>query len=69
MTALLPDALVMTAIVVAWLIDTFVGPNSRRTTYFIALISTVVAGIWFAIDAFTPGSRCAANMRRPTKPR
>ncbi|MEM5369435.1 NADH-quinone oxidoreductase subunit NuoN [Paraburkholderia azotifigens] len=56
MTALLPDALVMAAIVVAWLIDTFVGPNSRRTTYFIALISTVVAGIWFAIDAFTPGA-------------
>ena len=56
MTALLPDALVMTAIVVAWLNDTFRGAESRRSTYFIALISTVVAGVWFAIDAFTPGA-------------
>jgi NADH-quinone oxidoreductase subunit N len=56
MTALLPDAIVMAAIVVAWLIDTFVGPNSRRTTYFIAIVSSVVAGIWFAVEAFAPGA-------------
>ena len=56
MTALLPDALLMAAVVVAWLNDTFRGAESRRTTYFIALISTVVAGIWFAIDAFSPGA-------------
>ncbi|MEX3930885.1 NADH-quinone oxidoreductase subunit NuoN [Paraburkholderia phymatum] len=56
MTALLPDALVMAAIVVAWLNDTFAGPDSRKTTYFIALVSSVVAGVWFAIEAFAPGA-------------
>jgi NADH-quinone oxidoreductase subunit N len=54
MYALLPDALVMTGLVVAWLNDTFAGPSSRRTTYFIALLTTVVAGIWFAVNAFDP---------------
>lgn len=54
MNYLLPDALVMAAIVVAWLNDTFAGPAGRRTTYFIALISTVVAGVWFAVNAFDP---------------
>lgn len=52
MNYLLPDALVMAAIVVAWLNDTFAGPAGRRTTYFIALVSTVVAGVWFAVNAF-----------------
>jgi NADH-quinone oxidoreductase subunit N len=54
MNALLPDALVMTGIIVAWLNDTFTGPSGRRTTYFIALLTTVVAGIWFAVNAFDP---------------
>ncbi|PXW22638.1 NADH dehydrogenase subunit N [Paraburkholderia caballeronis] len=54
MNSLLPDALVMAAVVVAWLNDTFAGPAGRRTTYFIALLSTVVAGIWFAVQAFDP---------------
>jgi NADH-quinone oxidoreductase subunit N len=54
MNYLLPDALVMAAIVVAWLNDTFAGPAGRRTTYFIALVSTVVAGVWFAVQAFDP---------------
>src|ERR1700761_2460025 len=54
MTALLPDALVMFAVVLAWLNDTFVGQAGRRTTYFIAFFSTLVAGIWFAVNAFDP---------------
>jgi NADH-quinone oxidoreductase subunit N len=54
LNALLPDALVMTGLVVAWLNDTFAGSSSRRTTYFIALLTTVVAGIWFAVNAFDP---------------
>jgi len=54
MYALLPDGLVMTGLVVAWLNDTFTGPEGRRTTYFIALLTTVIAGIWFAVDAFDP---------------
>ncbi|CAG9273023.1 NADH-quinone oxidoreductase subunit NuoN [Paraburkholderia unamae] len=54
LNALLPDALVMTGLVVAWINDTFSGPSGRRTTYFIALLTTVVAGIWFAVNAFDP---------------
>lgn len=54
MTALLPDALVMLAVVVAWLNDTFVGQAGRRTTYFIAFFSTLISGIWFAVNAFDP---------------
>ena len=57
MTALLPDALVMFAVVLAWLNDTFVGQAGRRTTYFIAFVSTLVAGVWFAINAFDPQVR------------
>ncbi|WP_033350730.1 NADH-quinone oxidoreductase subunit NuoN [Paraburkholderia kururiensis] len=51
MTVLLPDALLMVAVIVAWLNDTFVGDSGRRTTYFIALLSSLVAGIWFAVNA------------------
>ncbi|MGF6905069.1 NADH-quinone oxidoreductase subunit NuoN [Paraburkholderia sp. GAS348] len=54
MSALLPDALVMFAVIVAWINDTFVGQSGRRTTYYIALLSTVVAGVWFAVNAFDP---------------
>ncbi|CAM2177993.1 NADH-quinone oxidoreductase subunit N [Paraburkholderia sacchari] len=54
LNALLPDALVMAGVVVAWLNDTFTGPSGRRTTYFIALLTTVIAGIWFAVNAFDP---------------
>jgi NADH-quinone oxidoreductase subunit N len=54
MTALLPDALVMLAVVLAWLNDTFVGQAGRRTTYFLAFFSTLIAGIWFAVNAFDP---------------
>ena len=52
--ALLPDALLMFAVVVAWLNDTFVGVTGRRTTYYIAVVSSVIAGVWFAINAFDP---------------
>ncbi|HEY4803996.1 MAG TPA: proton-conducting transporter membrane subunit, partial [Paraburkholderia sp.] len=54
MYALLPDGLVMTGLVLAWINDTFTGPSGRRTTYFIALLTSVVAGIWFAVNAFDP---------------
>lgn len=54
MNFLWPDALLMLATVVAWLNDTFTGPSGRRTTYFIALLSTLVAGVWFAVNAFDP---------------
>jgi len=52
--ALWPDTLLMAAVVVAWLNDTFIGPAGRRTTYYIALLSSVIAGIWFAANAFDP---------------
>jgi NADH-quinone oxidoreductase subunit N len=54
MTALLPDGLLMLAVVVAWLNDTFVGQAGRRTTYLIAVASTLAAGVWFAVNAFDP---------------
>src|SRR5580704_12545809 len=54
MTALAPDALLMFAVVVAWLNDTFFGQAARRTTYLIALFSTLIAGVWFAVNAFDP---------------
>ncbi|HEY1995710.1 NADH-quinone oxidoreductase subunit NuoN [Paraburkholderia sp.] len=54
MTALLPDGLLMLAVVVAWLNDTFVGQAGRRTTYFIAIFSSLVAGVWFGVNAFDP---------------
>ncbi|TAM02074.1 MAG: NADH-quinone oxidoreductase subunit NuoN [Paraburkholderia sp.] len=54
MNALLPDALVMTAIIVAWLNDTLTGRAGRKTTYFISLLSTLVGGLWFAVNAFDP---------------
>ena len=54
MTALLPDGLLMLAVVLAWLNDTFLGQAARRTTYLIALFSTLVAGIWFGVNAFDP---------------
>lgn len=54
MNVLLPDALVMAAIIVAWLNDTFTGASGRRLTYLIAVVSSVVAGIWFAVQALDP---------------
>jgi NADH-quinone oxidoreductase subunit N len=54
MTVLLPDALLMVATVVAWLNETFVGDAGRRTTYLIGVLSSIVAGIWFATLTFDP---------------
>ncbi|MDR5738108.1 NADH-quinone oxidoreductase subunit NuoN [Caballeronia sp. LZ016] len=54
MSVLLPDAVLMAAVVVAWLNDTIFGPSSRRVTYLIALWSTVVVGVWFAFTALDP---------------
>ncbi|PTB19330.1 NADH-quinone oxidoreductase subunit NuoN [Trinickia symbiotica] len=54
MTVLLPDALIMVAAVVAWLNETFVGDSGRRVTYLIGVLSSLVAGIWFATLIVTP---------------
>ncbi|MBN3723318.1 NADH-quinone oxidoreductase subunit NuoN [Burkholderia sp. Ac-20379] len=54
MNVLLPDALVMFAIIVAWLNDTISGESGRRLTYLIAVVSSVVAGVWFAVQALDP---------------
>ncbi|OMW11066.1 NADH:ubiquinone oxidoreductase subunit N, partial [Burkholderia pseudomallei] len=54
MNVLLPDALVMAAIIVAWLNDTFVGAAGRRLTYLIAVVASAAAGVWFALQALDP---------------
>ncbi|MEX3629587.1 MAG: NADH-quinone oxidoreductase subunit NuoN [Burkholderia sp.] len=54
MNALLPDALVMLAIILAWINDTISGESGRRLTYLIAVVSSVVAGVWFALQALDP---------------
>lgn len=54
MNALLPDALVMLAIILAWINDTLSGESGRRLTYLIAVVSSVVAGVWFAFQALDP---------------
>ncbi|RQZ72793.1 NADH-quinone oxidoreductase subunit NuoN [Burkholderia glumae] len=54
MNALLPDALVMFAIIVAWLNDTLAGESGRRFTFLIAVVSSIAAGVWFAVQAFDP---------------
>lgn len=54
MNALLPDALVMLAIILAWINDTISGESGRRLTYLIAVLSSVVAGVWFAVRALDP---------------
>ncbi|WP_250465131.1 MULTISPECIES: NADH-quinone oxidoreductase subunit NuoN [unclassified Caballeronia] len=54
MSVLLPDAVLMAAVVIAWLNDTIFGVPSRRVTYLIALVSTLVVGVWFAVTALDP---------------
>lgn len=54
MSMLWPDAILMAAVVIAWLNDTVFGPKSRGTTYLIALVSTIVVGVWFAFTALNP---------------
>ncbi|GLZ18273.1 NADH-quinone oxidoreductase subunit N [Burkholderia plantarii] len=50
----MPDALVMFAIIVAWLNDTLAGESGRRLTFLIAVVSSIAAGVWFAVQAFDP---------------
>jgi len=52
--ALLPDAWLMLAVVVAWLVDTFFGDASRKVTAAIALFSTLVAAVWYGALAMDP---------------
>jgi NADH-quinone oxidoreductase subunit N len=54
LTVLLPDALLMAAVVVAWLIDTFYGLRSRHVTYWISVLGSLAAGVWFAVQAGDP---------------
>src|SRR5260370_38571511 len=54
MSALLPDGLLMLMVVVAWLNDTIFGESSRRSTYLISVVSTIVVGVWFAVQALDP---------------
>ncbi|SAK62432.1 NADH dehydrogenase subunit N [Caballeronia hypogeia] len=54
MSILWPDAVLMASVVLAWLNDTVFGPKSRGTTYLIALVSTIVVGVWFAFTALDP---------------
>jgi len=57
MNVLLPDALLMLAVVVAWLNDTFnEGAGTRKLTAAIALGSTVVAAIWYGVLATDPNT-------------
>jgi len=52
--ALLPDAFLMLAVVVAWLNDTFFGVAGRKATAAIALFSTLIAAVWYASLASDP---------------
>jgi NADH-quinone oxidoreductase subunit N len=57
MNVLLPDALLMLAVVVAWLNDTFnESAGTRKLTAAIALVSTVVAAIWYGVLATDPNT-------------
>ena len=53
---LLPDALLMLAVVVAWLNDTFAGDASRKLTAGIALFSTLIAAVWYGVLATDPNT-------------
>jgi NADH-quinone oxidoreductase subunit N len=48
---ILPDALLMAAVVVAWLNDLFFGQEGRKTTYGIAVLSSLAAAVWYAVNA------------------
>lgn len=54
MSMLLPDGILMAAVFIAWLNDTVFGTYGHRGTYAIALLSTIVVGIWFAFTALNP---------------
>src|SRR5260370_30242798 len=54
MSALLPDGMLTLMIVVAWLNDTIFGVKSRHSTYLISVVSAIVVGVWFAVQALDP---------------
>src|ERR1700709_1511373 len=54
MSALLPGGLFMLMVVVVWLNDTIYGVKSRQASYYISVISTIVVGVWFAVQALDP---------------
>jgi NADH-quinone oxidoreductase subunit N len=51
MNVLLPDALLMAAVIVAWINDILTGAAGRRITYGISVVATAVAGLWYAVLA------------------
>jgi len=54
LNALLPDALLMAAVIVAWLNDTFTGDAGRKLTAGIALVSSLIAAVWYGALATDP---------------
>ncbi len=54
---ILPDALLMAAVVVAWLNDLFFDAEGRKTTYAIAVTSALAAAVWYAVNAINGGSQ------------
>ncbi|KAG8152928.1 NADH-quinone oxidoreductase subunit NuoN [Burkholderia catarinensis] len=55
MHVLLPDALVVLAIVIASRVGDFSSEaTNRRLTYLIALLSSTASGVWFAVQALDP---------------
>jgi NADH-quinone oxidoreductase subunit N len=54
---ILPDALLMAAVVVAWLNDLIFGLPGRKTTYGIAVVSALVAAVWYGVNALNGGSQ------------
>ncbi len=58
MSALLPDTILMLAIVVAWLNDTIFGVTRAVDRYVsdFSVVSALVVGVWFAFVALDPGA-------------
>ncbi len=54
MSLLSPDGLLMAATVVAWINETFAGDAGKRVTYLIAVLASLVSGIWFATLVLDP---------------
>ncbi|MCF2134413.1 MULTISPECIES: NADH-quinone oxidoreductase subunit NuoN [Mycetohabitans] len=54
LNALLPDAFLMIVTVVAWLNDIITGKKGRGLTYVIAVVSGLIAALWYAVIATDP---------------
>ena len=52
-TALLPEALLLVAALVAVITDAFSGDGGRKVTYGIAVISSLIAAVWFTVLSVT----------------